>query len=203
MLRVGLTGGIGSGKSEVSRRLAARGAVVVDADVLAREVLAAGTEGFHEVVATFGRDVVGDDGEIDRAALGRAVFADESARRRLETIVHPRVRALAAAHESKAAAADPDAVVVHDIALLVETGQTADFDVVVVVDAPDDVRVQRLVRSRGMDAGQAHARMRAQAPRSVRLDAADEVVDNSGDLVALNEQVAALWQRLEAAAQRT
>ena len=203
MLRVGLTGGIGSGKSEVSRRLATRGAVVIDADVLSREVLAAGGDGFDEVVAAFGRDVVGDDGEIDRPALANAVFADDSARRRLESIVHPRVRARAAELESEAADADPGAVVVHDIALLVETGQAADFDEVVVVDAPDDLRVQRLVRSRGMNPDQARARMQAQASRSARLDAANEVVDNSGDLTALDVQVDALWQRLGAAAQRS
>ncbi len=127
MLRVGLTGGIGSGKSSVSAMLAAHGAVVIDADVLAREVVAAGTPGLAEVVVAFGPDVLTDEGDLDRAAMGRRVFGDDLARERLERIIHPRVRARAAQIEAEAG---PDAIVVHDIPLLVETGQADQFDVV-------------------------------------------------------------------------
>jgi len=200
MLRVGLTGGIGSGKSEVSRRLAERGAVVIDADLLARDALAGGSQGLAEVVAAFGSDVVDSGGELDRAALGRLVFADADARRRLEAIVHPLVRARADEIESAAVRDRPDVVVVHDIALLVETEQADHFDVVVVVDAPEDLQVDRLVRLRGMEPTDATARIGAQATRPRRVRAADEVVDNAGDMAALDAQVAALWSRLESRA---
>ena len=193
VVRVGLTGGIGSGKSEVSHRLAAHGAVVVDADLLAREVVEPGTDGLAEVVAQLGPDVLGPDGALDRVAVGRRVFGDDEVRHRLEAVVHPLVRQRAAEIERRAA---DGAVVVHDIPLLVETGQQDDFDVVVVVDAPDDVRVERLVSARGMDAAEARSRITAQASRERRLAAADEVVDNAGDLIALDARVDALWQRL-------
>ncbi len=191
-MRVGLTGGIGSGKSEVSRRLVAHGAVVVDADLLAREVVAPGTDGLAEVVREFGRSVLSADGSLDRQALGARVFGGDEARRRLETIIHPRVRARAAELE---AAADPDAVVVHDIPLLVETGQAGDFDLVVVVDAPDDVRVRRLA-ARGMSPDEARSRIAAQATRDDRLAAADHVVTNDESLATLDESVARLWDLL-------
>ncbi|HEU4947492.1 MAG TPA: dephospho-CoA kinase [Kribbella sp.] len=192
MLRVGLTGGIGSGKSEVSRRLAAHGAVLIDADVLAREVVARGTEGLAEVVAAFG-DVRTPAGELDRPAIGRLVFGDETARRRLESIIHPRVRARAAEIE---AAAPADAVVVHDIPLLVETGQSDRFDVVLVVDVPPQTQLDRLVRGRGMPADEARSRIASQASREERLAAADVVVDNSGSLADLDRQVDAIWSDL-------
>jgi dephospho-CoA kinase len=189
MLRVGLTGGIGSGKSEVSRRLAALGAVVIDADRLAREVVEPGTDGYDAVLAAYGREVVAPDGGLDRAALARIVFADEQARRRLEAIVHPRVRAEAARREAQAAAADPAAVVVHDVPLLVESGQSNGYDVVIVVDAPDEVRLARLVHQRGMSPAEAAARLAAQATRAQRLAAADVVIDNSGSLDQLDDAV--------------
>ena len=194
MLRVGLTGGIGSGKSAVSSRLAARGAMVVDSDLLAREVVEPGTDGLTEVVAAFGEAVISPDGSLDRGALGRRVFGDESARRRLEAIVHPRVRARAAQFE---AAAGADAVIVHDIPLLVETGQAESFDVVVVVDVPVVVAVQRLVEQRGMSETEARSRMAAQATREERLRVADLVVDNTDTLADLDEQVDHLWQELQ------
>jgi dephospho-CoA kinase len=161
--------------------------------------VAVGTDGYDEVVEAFGPEVAGADGELDRQALGRRVFADEAARRRLEAIIHPRVRARARQIE---ASCGSDAVVVHDIALLAETGQASDFDVVVVVDAPDDVQLQRLTRTRGLSEPDARARMAAQASREQRRAVADEVVDNSGDLALLDEKVDALWQRLRAAADR-
>jgi len=193
MLRVGLTGGIGSGKSEVSGRLARHGAVVIDADLLAREVVAAGSEGLAEVVAAFGPGVLDTSGNLDRAALGTRVFGDADARQRLERIVHPRVRARAAELET---AAPEDSVVVHDIPLLVETGQADGFDVVVVVDASPDVQMDRLTRGRGMSLEEAQGRMAAQSTREQRLAAADHVIDNNAVLEELDAAVLILWQWL-------
>lgn len=193
MLRVGLTGGIGSGKSEVSRRLRDHGAVVIDADLLAREVVAKGTEGLAAVVETFGEAVLAEDGSLDRPKLGALVFGDDEARKRLEAIIHPRVRARAAEIE---AAAGPDAVVVHDIPLLVETGQADAFDVVLVVDVRPEVQLERLTGQRGMTADEAQARIRSQASRADRLAAAGEVIDNSGSLADLDARVTDVWRRL-------
>jgi dephospho-CoA kinase len=193
MVRVGLTGGIGSGKSEVSRRLAALGALVIDSDLLAREVVEPGTDALEEIVEAFGAEVLTADGALDRPALGTRVFGDKAARRTLEAIIHPRVRARAAQIE---ATADDETVVVHDIPLLVETGQPDAFDQVVVVDASDDVRLERLVRIRGMSAEDARARIAAQATREERLDVADHVVPNDGDLSSLDRAVEALWAEL-------
>lgn len=193
MLRVGLTGGIGSGKSEVARLLAAHGAVVVDSDALAREVVAPGTPGLAAVVAAFGPAVLSPDGTLDRPALAALVFADPAARERLNAIVHPLVGAAAAARTEEAA---NDAVVVHDVPLLVEAGLAPGFDVVVVVDASDDVRLRRLTEQRGMSTADAAARMAAQATREQRLAAADHVVRNDGTLEELAERVDALWATL-------
>ncbi len=192
MIRVGLTGGIGSGKSEVSRLLAARGAVVVDADALAREVVEPGTAGLTSVVAEFGADLLGPDGALDRAALGRLVFADPAALRRLEAIVHPLVGARAA---ELFAAAPPGAVVVYDVPLLVENGLEPGYDVVVVVDADTDTRLARLA-ARGLGAADARARMDNQASRDERLAAADIVVANDGSPADLAAAVDALWAEL-------
>ena len=192
MLRVGLTGGIGSGKSAVSSRLGERGAVVIDSDVLAREVVARGTDGLAEVVEVFG-DVLTPEGDLDRPAVGRIVFGDEQARRKLEAIIHPRVRARAAEIE---AAAPDDAVVVHDIPLLVETGQADKFDLVLVVDVPREVQVERLTGARGMAAEEAEARIASQAAREDRLAVADIVVDNSGTLEDLDKRVEEVWAEL-------
>jgi dephospho-CoA kinase len=198
-LRVGLTGGIGSGKSEVARLLAAHGAVVIDSDVLAREVVARGTDGLAEVVSAFGPGVLTPDGHLDRAALGRLVFGDQAARVRLEGIVHPRVRRRAAEIESAAA---PDAVVVHDVPLLVETGQADRFDAVVVVDVPEEVQVERLARLRGMAEEDARARIAAQASRTERLAAASVVVDNAGSLDDLRTRVDEVWDGLRGRTRR-
>ncbi len=193
VLRVGLTGGIGAGKTAVSFRLARLGAVVIDSDVLAREVLEPGTEGLGRVVAEFGPEVLTADGRLDRARLADTVFGDEQRRQALNAIVHPLVRARAG---ELTAAAPADAVVVHDVPLLVESGLEADYDVVVVVDVPVDVALDRLVRSRGMPAAQARARIAAQAGREERLRVADVVIDNSGTPTDLEHQVDALWERL-------
>lgn len=190
MLKIGLTGGIASGKSVVASRLKERGAVLVDADALAREVVEPGTEGLDRVVAEFGRDVLGADGRLDRPRLGALVFGSPERLGALNGIVHPLVRARAAAI---VAAAAEDAVVVQDIPLLVETGQGSNFHLVVVVDAPDDVRLQRMLEHRGMTPEAALSRMAAQATRQDRLAAADVVLDNSGSMQHLLDQVDRLW----------
>jgi dephospho-CoA kinase len=199
MLRVGLTGGIGSGKTAVSDLLAELGAVVIDADVLARDVVARNTSGLAAIVVEFGPDVLTDSGELDRPAMGAKVFEDDAARSRLEAIVHPRVRARAAEIE---AAAAPDAVVVHVIPLLVETGQVASFDEVVVVDVPPEVQRQRLAETRSMTPAQIEARLAAQATREQRLAAATHVVDNSGIPEQLRAGVEQLWARLRSLSTR-
>ncbi|MFF3003004.1 dephospho-CoA kinase [Kitasatospora sp. NPDC057940] len=193
MLKIGLTGGIGAGKSEVSRLFAAHGAVIVDSDVIAREVVAPGTDGLAAVAAEFGPQVLRADGALDRPALGAIVFADPARLRALNAIVHPLVRARSAELE---AAAAPDAVVVHDVPLLAENGLAPLYDQVVVVDAADDVRVERLVRLRGMAEDEARARMAAQASRADRLAIADVVIDNGGPLEALAARVDEVWAEL-------
>jgi dephospho-CoA kinase len=193
MLRVGLTGGIGAGKGEVARRLAAYGALVIDADQVAREVVAPGTPGLDEVVAAFGTGVLRPDGSLDRALLGEMVFSDPALRGKLNAIVHPRVGERMREIEETAGEQD---VVVHEIPLLAENGLAGAFDVVVVVDAPPAVQVERLVSIRGLTESHALARMSAQATREERLAVATMVVDNSGSLEDLDERVAALWAEL-------
>ncbi len=197
MIKVALTGGIGSGKSEVERLLAERGAAVVDADRLAREVVAPGTPGLEAVLAEFGAAVRATDGSLDRAALAAVVFADSAALRRLEAIVHPLVAARAAALVAEAERQGCP-VVVYSVPLLVENGLADDHDVVVVVDAADDVRLDRLVRLRGMVEADARARMAAQASREQRLAAADVVIGNDGTPAELAERVDAVWRELSA-----
>ena len=187
---VGLTGGIGSGKSLVAELLAARGATIIDADVLARLAVAPGTPGLASVVARFGQGVVRPDGSLDRAALGRVVFGDPEARRDLEAIIHPAVRARAAA---LTAAAPAGAVVVQVIPLLVETGQQDAFDKVVVVDVDPDVQLSRITARDGLTEAEARARLRAQATREARLAAADVVLQNNGTPEDLAAAVDRLW----------
>ncbi|MGH3367997.1 MAG: dephospho-CoA kinase [Nocardioidaceae bacterium] len=190
--RVVVTGGIGSGKSAVTRILAELGATVIDADQLAREVVAAGTSGLEEIVRTFGPDLLGADGELDRPAMGRKVFDDPTARTQLEAIIHPRVRQRS--DEIEAALA-PGTVVVLDIPLLVETGQADRFDAVIVVDVPVEVQVERLAE-RGMSEHQVRSRIGAQASREQRLAIADFVIDNTGTLDELRPRVAEVFERL-------
>lgn len=193
VLRVGLTGGIGAGKSEVSARLAAQGAVVIDADAIAREVVEPGTEGLAEVVEAFGPEVLLPDGRLDRPRLGEIVFADPELRGKLNAIVHPRVGARMAELEREAG---PASIVVHDVPLIAESGRTDAYDLVVVVDVPPRVQLDRLVRRRGMTREQAEARMAAQASREQRLAIADIVIDNSSSLTELDRQVGDLWSEL-------
>jgi dephospho-CoA kinase len=193
VLRVGLTGGIGAGKSEVSRRLVSYGAVVIDADVVAREVVAPGTPGLAEVVREFGQDMLRADGTLDRDRLGERVFADESLRKKLNAIVHHRVGARMAELEREAGEA---AIVVFDIPLIAENNLAGSFDLVVVVDVPPRVQIERLMRERGMSRASAEARMQAQASREERLAIATIVVDNSGSLAELDREVGELWAEL-------
>ena len=196
MLRIGLTGGIGSGKSTVAAQLAARGAVIVDADRIAREVVAAGTPGLSAVVEAFGPTVLTSDGELDRPALAAVVFADAEARARLDAIVHPLVRQRAGEVEGAASAG---AVVVHDVPLLVETGQAASYDLVLVVEADEEARVARLV-GRGLSASDARARIASQAGDEERRAVADVVLDNRGTPGELEAQVDRFWrERVEPA----
>ncbi|GHG71431.1 dephospho-CoA kinase [Streptomyces griseocarneus] len=193
MLKVGLTGGIGAGKSEVSRLLASYGAVIVDSDRIAREVVEPGTPGLAAVVAEFGPGVLTPEGTLDRPKLGAIVFADPDRLAALNAIVHPLVRARSAELE---AAADAAAVVVHDVPLLAENGLAPLYDLVVVVDAGTGTRLDRLVRQRGMAPDEARARMAAQATREQRLAVADIVIDNDGPLETLEPRVRAVWEDL-------
>lgn len=191
MLRVGLTGGIASGKSTVARRLAAHGAVLVDADVLAREVVAPGSDGLAEVVARFGPQVLTADGALDRPALGRVVFTDPDARRDLEAVTHPRIRALT---EERFQAARSDAVVVHDVPLLVELGYEDRYHLTVVVHADVEERVRRLVSERGSSEVEARARVASQADDRARRAAADVWLDNTAAEDDLPASVDGLWR---------
>jgi dephospho-CoA kinase len=190
MLRVGLTGGIGSGKSTVAARLAEHGATVIDSDRIAREVVAPGTEGLAAVVDAFGQDVLTDDGALDRAALAAIVFSDDAQRARLNSITHPLIGARTARLLAEAA---EDAVVVHDVPLLVENGLAPAYQLVIVVDAPVDERVRRLVAARGMAEADARARIAAQADEAARRAAADVWLDNSGAPERVLAAVDGLW----------
>lgn len=193
MLRLGLTGGIGAGKSEVSRMLSSYGAVLIDSDRIAREVVEPGTPGLAAVVAEFGPGVLTPDGTLDRPKLGGIVFGDPDRLRALNAIVHPLVRARSAELE---AVAGPDAIVVHDVPLLAENGLAPLYDLVMVVDVAPGTQVDRLVRLRGMTEDEARARMAAQATREQRLAVADVVIDNDGPLEELEPQVRKVWAEL-------
>ncbi|MEU5167788.1 dephospho-CoA kinase [Streptomyces mutomycini] len=197
MLKVGLTGGIGAGKSEVSRLLARYGAVLIDADRIAREVVEPGTPGLTAVVEMFGPKILTPDGSLDRPALGSIVFADPARLAALNAIVHPLVGARSAELER---AAGPGAVVVHDVPLLTENGLAPLYDLVVVVDAKPATQLDRLVRLRRMTESDARARMAAQATREERLAVADLVIDNDGPLEDLEPQVRKVWSELTARA---
>ena len=193
-MRIALTGGIGSGKSTVSRMLQERGAVVIDADTIAREIVEPGQPALAEIVTAFGTGVIRPDGSLDRAALAAIVFDDAASLARLNAITHPRI---AARSGELIAAAPPDAIVVYDMPLLVEQGPEAlqGWDAIVVVDAPDEVRLARLVE-RGLSESDVRSRMGAQAPRDERNRVASYIVDNAGDVEALERQVASLWESL-------
>jgi dephospho-CoA kinase len=193
MMRIGLTGGIGSGKSTVAGMLRDRGAVVVDADQISRELVEPGGEALAELVTEFGPRILREDGSLSRAELAALAFSDPRATQRLNEIMHPLIRAEA----SRRMTAQPEArVVVYDMPLLVETGQADLVDLVVVVDVPEEVQVDRAVRLRGLDGMDVQRRMDVQVSRADRLQAADVVIDNAGSLDATQAQVDALWGRL-------
>jgi dephospho-CoA kinase len=226
VLRVGLTGGIGSGKSEVSRRLADHGAVLIDADVAAREVVVPGSPGLARIAEAFGKGVLSPDGSLNRERLGEIVFRDPGLREKLNAIVHPLVRewmraaegaavqaagsqrsasassasassASASSASASSASATGGPIIVHDVPLLAESRGKGGFDVVIVVDVPPELQVERLVSQRGMAPDQARARMAAQASREQRLAVADVVIDNSGTLDDLDRRVAEVWADLQ------
>ena len=194
MLKVGLTGGIGSGKSEVSKRLAAVGAMVIDADKIAREVVEPGTPGLAEIVEAFGEGVLRPDGTLDRERLGSIVFADTGKLKILNGIVHPKVGARVGELQQ---AAPEDSIVVYDVPLLAENNLAGLYDVVIVVDASDEIRLERLRKFRDMPESEARARLAAQASREDRLKIADIVIDNEGSLDALDARVAEVWAELQ------
>lgn len=203
MLLVGLTGGIGSGKSEVSRLLAAHGAVIVDADLIAREVVRPGSPGLSAVVGEFGSDVLAKDGSLDRDRMAAIVFADPDARARLNGIVHPLIGTRTFELIAAAAEADPHAVVVNDVPLLVEAGVQDRYDVIVVVATEPQTQIARLVEQRGMTEVDATARIAAQAPLADKVAIADYVIDNDGDRTALAQRVREVWADLAVRAGRT
>jgi len=198
VLRVGLTGGIGSVKSEVSRRLAALGAVIIDADVAARRVVDPGTPGLARIAETFGPGVLRPDGALDRERLGAIVFSDPAQLAKLNAITHPLIAEwMQAAERAATEAADGNPIVIYDAALLAESGRWASYDLVIVVDVPPEVQIDRLVTQRGMPPDQAQARLAAQATREQRLALADLVIDNSGSLEDLDRRVAEVWADLQ------
>ena len=196
VLNVGLTGGIGAGKSEVTRRFAALGAVIIDADALAREVVEPGTPGLAAVLAEFGPEVEAPDGSLDRDALAAKVFGDEEARARLNGIVHPLIGERVAELMADATTNSPDGVVINDVPLIVEAGVADRYAAVIVVDAPVDTQLDRLTRLRGMTEDAAQARIDVQASREQRLAIADYVITNDGDLDSLQSQVETVWAQL-------
>ncbi|MDQ6641375.1 MAG: dephospho-CoA kinase [Actinomycetota bacterium] len=193
-VRVGLTGGVASGKSTVAEILRELGAIVIDGDLLAREVVAKGTPGLDAVVAEFGPELLTPEGDLDRPAMGRLVFGDEAARRRLEAIVHPLVFERIVELEAKTPA---DAIVVHDIPLLAESGRADTFDAVIVVDVPEDVQVERMVQQRGWTEEEARARIAAQATREQRGAIATYAIDNTGTREDLRSRLTEVLADLE------
>lgn len=197
MQRIGLTGGIAAGKSVVASHLAELGAVVIDSDRLARDAVKPGSIGLEQVTEAFGPDILAADGSLDREALGRIVFADPAALARLNAIVHPIVRRLAAEREAAAATIDAAAVVVHDIPLLIETGQAETFHLLVVVHTPAEQRIRRLVAERGLSDDEARARVATQADDATRVAVADVILDGTGTVEELRAQVDDLWVRIQ------
>jgi dephospho-CoA kinase len=203
VLNVGLTGGIGAGKSEVTRRFADLGATIIDADALAREVVDVGTPGLTAVIAEFGKDMLAADGSLDRDKLAALVFNDDAARQRLNGIVHPLVGERVMQLMTDAQEHHPDGVVINDVPLIVEAGVAERYDVIVVVDAPEQTQLDRLTQVRGMTDADAKARMSKQASRDDRRAIADYVIDNAGDLESLDAQVNEIWTQLSERAARS
>ena len=192
-MRIGLTGGIGSGKSTVANMLADHGAVIIDADAIARELVEPGEPALAELVTEFGPRIIREDGTLNRGELAALAFSDARGTERLNAIMHPLIRAES---ERRIATAGDEAIVVYDMPLLLETGQQEVVDLVVVVDVPEEMQVERAVGQRGLDEADVRRRMQVQVTRSDRLAAADIVIDNSGDLSRTQQEVDRLWQRL-------
>lgn len=197
MKLVALSGGIASGKSTVAHRLSELGAVHVDADQLAREAVAPGSDGLRQIVAHFGEGVITEEGALDRPALGQLVFEDATALSALNGIVHPEVRRLAQARLDAAEAANPDAIVIYDVPLLVEANVQMPWDLVVITEAPASVRIQRMIELRGMSAEDAERRIANQASDAERRAIADVVIDTGGDVAQTIAQADALWASLQ------
>lgn len=197
MLNVGLTGGIGAGKSEVTRRFAALGAKIIDADAIAREVVEPGTPGLVAVIEEFGPGVRADDGSLDREAVAAIVFGDDEARARLNAIVHPLIGERVFAKLAEYEAEDPNGILINDVPLIAEAGVAERYSVIVVVDAPVETQLDRLVRLRGMAPEAAQARIDVQASRDQRLALATYVITNDGDLHSLEQQVDRVWSELK------
>jgi len=198
MQLIGLTGGIASGKSVVAARLAEHGAVVVDADRIAREVVEPGSPALARIAEEFGDEVIASDGSLDRAALGALIFESPEKRAALNAITHPAVGIRSKELFAAAAAADPDAIVVYDVPLLVEAGRVDEFDLIVVVNASTETRLNRMVELRGMSRDEAMHRLNSQATNTERLAVADVVIDSNGTLEQTLEQADALWEKLSA-----
>lgn len=198
MKLIALTGGIASGKSTIARRLEEHGAVHIDADVLAREAVAPGSAGLAQIREHFGTDVIAADGSLDRAALGALVFADEQQRKALEAIVHPAVRELAQSRIQAAQQADPHAIIVYDVPLLVEANVDQPFDLVVVAEAPAAVRIARMVNLRNMTRDDAESRIANQASDAQRRALADVIIDTGATIESTLHQADELWRRLTA-----
>lgn len=196
MLLIALTGGIASGKSVVASRLAEHGAVVVDADKIAREVVEPGTPALARIAEEFGPSVIAPDGSLDRAALGAIIFADDAKRSILNQITHPAVLELSQRRFAEAGAADPDAIVIYDVPLLTEVRGRAEFDGVIVVSAPEEVRIERMVSLRGLSRDEAEKRIRSQAPEEERRALADHLIESGGTLDETLAQADAVWEQL-------
>ena len=198
MYLIGLTGGIAAGKSTVARRLVELGAIEIDADLLARQAVERGSLGLQQIVETWGTELLTEDGELDRAALAKIVFANEDERSKLEHIVHPRVKALA----REALARQPEgSIVIYSVPLLVEANVELPFDLVITVEAPEEEQIRRMVQSRGMTAEQAVARIKAQATPAQRANRADIILNSNQSLGRLNDDVEQLWGRISTMAQ--
>jgi dephospho-CoA kinase len=196
MYLIGLTGGIASGKSTIARRLAEHGAIIIDADIVSREVVAPGSPALASIALEFGEDMIDSEGALNRAKLGAVVFSDAEKLEKLNAIMHPAVKTRSAEVLAKARADNPDSVVVYDVPLLVEADIARNYDEIIVASAPEETRIKRMIQLRGLTDEEAKARIGAQASEAKRLAIADVVIDTGGNLQHTLEQVDALWDRI-------
>jgi dephospho-CoA kinase len=196
MYLIGLTGGIASGKSTIARRLAEHGAIIIDADIVSREVVAPGSPALASIALEFGEDMINSEGTLSRAKLGALVFSDAGKLEKLNAIMHPAVKTRSAEVLAKASADNPDSVIVYDVPLLVEADIARNYDEIIVASAPEETRIKRMIQLRGLTDEEAKARIGAQASEAKRLAIADVVIDTGGNLQHTLEQVDALWDRI-------